>query len=129
MSFTATIFVSPVGKGRPRFTKQGRAYTPSKTVAAENAIKMWLVQMNPPRLEGPLALHATFFLKRPKSVPKKRLYPNVRPDLDNYLKLILDAANGLLFEDDAQVVSATLLKAYGDPERIELALTRMGETA
>lgn len=37
----------PVGKGRPRFTRQGRAYTPAKTAKYENLVSLAFQQMYP----------------------------------------------------------------------------------
>jgi len=119
MSFKTVLLVKPVGKGRPRFGK-GRTYTDEKTVSAEAEIRFLLRADKAPKLDGPVYMSVAIYLKRPKSIPKSRVFPCVRPDLDNYLKLILDAGNGLLFDDDAQVVSATVSKFYGAPERIEL---------
>ena len=47
--------------------------------------------------------------------------PAKSPDLDNYVKLILDALNGLLWEDDRYIVEMHAGKFYttGDP-RTEL---------
>ena len=38
-----------------------------------------------------------------------------RPDIDNVVKIALDALNGVMFEDDAQVYQVTAHKKYGDP--------------
>lgn len=38
MTITVTIPGEPVGKGRPKFTKAGTAYTPPKTRAYENKV-------------------------------------------------------------------------------------------
>ncbi len=64
------------------------------------------------RIEGPVSIEIVFLLKKPKSVPKKRKYPNVRPDLDNYAKGVLDALNGLCWRDDSSVISLNLHKRY-----------------
>ncbi len=37
-----------------------------------------------------------------------------RPDADNITKAVLDAGNGILWADDAQVVALSILKQYGD---------------
>jgi len=50
----------------------------------------------------PIALGASFFIPRPKSV--KRKFPTVIPDYDNYLYAISNLLEGILYEDDAQVV-------------------------
>ncbi len=77
--------------------------------------------------DGPIAAGALFFLGRPHShfgtgrnAGALRRFapaaPTGKPDLDNLLK-ILDALNGLAFEDDAQIVVVThLAKAYAEPD-------------
>lgn len=48
---------------------------------------------------------------------------NRRRDIDAYLKIILDAAEGVLYEDDTQIVELNVIKAkdLGNP-RIELSV-------
>ena len=36
-----------------------------------------------------------------------------KPDLDNVQKAILDGMNGIVFEDDSQVIDSRTRKAYG----------------
>ena len=40
MKVKFTILGEPAGKGRPRFTREGRTYTPEKTVSYENLVKL-----------------------------------------------------------------------------------------
>lgn len=115
-TWRAILVVEPAGKGRPRtdFVRK-RNYTPQKTVAKEEEIRYWLLQKEAPKFEGPVEMTLTFYLRRPKSLPKRRKsYATKRPDLDNYLKLFCDAANGILYDDDSQIVKATIMKKYTD---------------
>uniref|UniRef100_A0A6M3IY95 Putative endodeoxyribonuclease n=1 Tax=viral metagenome TaxID=1070528 RepID=A0A6M3IY95_9ZZZZ len=51
--------------------------------------------------------------------------PITKPDLDNYIKTLLDALNGYAFRDDAQVTSLEVKKRFagtGEVPRIELTL-------
>ena len=109
--------VEAVAKGRPRFTKTGRSYTPKKTKDAESELKLYLQA----GMEGeevyscPLEVETVFALVRPKSVSKKkRPYPSVKPDVDNFVKLLFDAANEIVWKDDAQVCKFTATKIYVD---------------
>lgn len=45
-----------------------------------------------------------------------------RFDVDNYLKVFLDSAKGLLFGDDSQVDRIVIDKTTGTPKRIEFAV-------
>lgn len=121
MKFEATLLVAPFGKQRPRFGG-GRTYTPQETLNKEAEIRFLLRQEKAPKIAGAISLVMRCFFKKPKSCPKKRTRPTVKPDLDNVLKTVLDAGNGILYDDDVQVVQATVEKHYGDPERIEILL-------
>ncbi len=118
-TFQITLFVRPQPWRRPRF-RNGRGFKDDASIAASAEIR-WLVQMKrPPMLEGPLYMRATFYLAKPKSAPKRKLHPDKRPDIDNYIKLLCDSLNSVCYRDDAQIVRMEIAKEYGDPERIEL---------
>ena len=119
---------APTSKGRPRFSRRsGRAFTPSKTMQAEDTLAgRALVALAPWRerlpLQGPLVLCAVFTLPVPKSWSKKdraaaldgSKRPTGKPDVDNLVKLATDALNGVVWVDDSQLVSVTMSKCYGD---------------
>lgn len=62
-------------------------------------------------LRGPVGVRLTFCMPRPKGATG-RAYPSVRPDIDGLCKGLLDAWNGILWQDDAQVVALRLEKVY-----------------
>ena len=66
----------------------------------------------------PIALGFVIVSERPPSVSfRKRWYPVVKPDFDNYLYGIVNTLKGLLFEDDDQIVaSLPSLGIYNDPQ-------------
>jgi Holliday junction resolvase RusA-like endonuclease len=85
----------PIPKGRPRFSKH--AYTPKRTVDAEQDLAWTLKFAIRERMVGPLALVALFY------VPDQR-----RQDCDNLLKLLKDAGNQAgIWHDDSQVIACT----------------------
>jgi Holliday junction resolvase RusA-like endonuclease len=120
--------INPVGKGRPRFGN-GRAYTPARTRKAEADIAIMAKSAMRGRqaLAGPVVLDVRAFFPIPPSWPKwkrdsaatQRIFPTGPIDADNILKLVGDALNGIVFVDDAQVVSAAVHKDYGSP-RLEI---------
>lgn len=113
-----TIPLAPVAKGRARITRTGHAFTPTKTANAESFIRLFLsqaIKMVPFPQGTPLVLCATFYRPRPKSLKKSVYYPVARPDADNYLKLLLDAGNGLLWHDDSSLVTILVKKRFGEP--------------
>lgn len=119
------IPIEPVAKGRPRFTKQGFTYTPAKTRDAEAYLRAFASQY-PKFAPGlPLSVSIDFYLTKPKSVGKKREFPIVRPDLDNYIKIV-DAFNGVLWDDDSQIIRMLARKEYGYPARIEIEINPIG---
>lgn len=113
-----------VPKGRPRFSKRGHTYTPAKTKLFESNLKhLFAHQMKRYGIEiftSALYLSITICVKKPKSV--KRKYISVRPDLDNYLKAILDAGNGVIFKDDGQVVELCIKKQYAPENSLQMIL-------
>jgi Holliday junction resolvase RusA-like endonuclease len=50
------------------------------------------------------------------------LYPKVKPDLDNVAKAVLDAINGIVYVDDAQVINLVATKRYATDPRVEVYL-------
>lgn len=117
-SWQTTLYVTPQAKQRPRITKSGRAYTPAQTANSEKMIRILLTNKQAPQFEGAIVFTATFYFHRPKSIkPDKRPHHTVKPDLDNLLKLVLDACIGILFQDDSQIVQfgANTKKLYIEP--------------
>ena len=119
MIWHCVIPVKAVGKGRPRVTKSGNAFTPVKTRLVSNQIKYWLLANKPKRIfDGALEVSIEFWFIKPKSAPKKRYYPTVKPDLDNCDKLVLDCCNKIIWNDDAQIVDLYSQKRYGIENQI-----------
>lgn len=119
----------PVAKPRPRSTSVNgfaRTYTPvgGKVGSFIASVRLSASQVwNGPPLEGPLRVDCTFVFPRPKNrtwknKPMPREWKVTKPDRDNLDKQILDALNGLLWRDDAQVVDGRLTKqiAAGDEQ-------------
>lgn len=116
---------TPVGKGRPRFARRGgfvTAYTPEKTASYENLVKMVAshAMLGRHPIEGPVSLDLTLLVTPPASWSKKKIdaaiggnvLPTSKPDIDNVLKAICDAMNGVVFCDDKQVCNARVEKRY-----------------
>jgi Holliday junction resolvase RusA-like endonuclease len=71
----------------------------------------------------PVSIELDFWFQKPQSVSKKRTEMVVRPDLDKLCRGCGDAFTGVLYEDDAQVISITARKHYGTPERVEVTVS------
>ncbi|KKL67003.1 hypothetical protein LCGC14_2139330 [marine sediment metagenome] len=74
--------------------------------------------------DEPLVLSCRIYRMRPKSKPKKIIYPTTTPDLDNYLKAIKDALTGLVYRDDSLIVGyRDVWKLYdSNRPRVEIEL-------
>ena len=119
-------------KQRPRFnTKTGRAFTPNDTVSYEKMVRHCYMQQCGEYLRGPVRAMIYMYFKIPKSYTKKRIaairegleYPMKPPDVDNCIKSVLDALNGIAYKDDKQVIEISAMKRWTeDEERIEFLL-------
>jgi Holliday junction resolvase RusA-like endonuclease len=92
--FALSIPGEPIPKARPRVYGR-RAITPQRTLDAEHRIRQAFHERYPDAEpnSGNVELSACFFMNRVG-----------RPDLDNLLKLVMDALNGLAYQDDSQVI-------------------------
>jgi Holliday junction resolvase RusA-like endonuclease len=125
---TLSVFVpgDAIAKGRPRFGRGGRAYTPKRTVEWEEYVLFYLIASRHapfPPLE-PLALDLEFLFKRKKLPGRKRstgifydpesvVWHVRRPDVDNLAKGIMDALvkSGIIC-DDKQIAGLVVVKKW-----------------
>jgi Holliday junction resolvase RusA-like endonuclease len=125
-----TVYGEPVAKARPRFTRQGRTYTPKKTHDYESEVAMMAkaaIGASPP-LETPVAVHVYVTFPVPQSYSKKRRdaclngseLHTKKPDLDNVVKSITDGMNGVIYADDSQIVSIHAKKVWGVQGMVEV---------
>lgn len=134
------VYTEPVAKGRPRFTRTGHAYTPKTTREYEEEIKFAFLSANEGETimypkDVPLTVRATFAKSIPKSYSKKKreaclsgeILPTGKSDLDNYLKAVLDALNGVAFADDSQIVSTFAEKIYSEKPYVRIAISSIEE--
>lgn len=124
-----TIMIPPVPQGRPRATARGgfaRVYEDPKSREFKKAVGLALKGRTVVKCEsGPLQAKIVFHLHRPKATRASVIWHTKKPDLDNLAKAVLDAANGILYHDDSQIYSLTLVKQYveenGDPPYFEIS--------
>ena len=117
------------GKARPRVnTYTCQVYTPNSTKDYENLIKQYF-QIKYPRyipLENRVSVTINAYFKIPKATTKKdkalieegKLSPTKKPDIDNVVKIVLDALNKMAFKDDNQITKLQVEKFYGQEEKI-----------
>jgi len=71
-------------------------------------------------IEGPVNVIFRMHIVPPDSWSQKKkndalsgkIYPTVKPDVDNVLKLICDACNGIVWKDDKQACDGGFSKRY-----------------
>lgn len=83
-------------------------------------------------LEGPLSLTVSVMIPRPRShygakglKPSAPSAPTTRPDLTKYLRGIEDAMTGIVWRDDAQVITQSAEKRYGEPARVAIRVLEL----
>ena len=90
---------------------RGHAYTPKKTRGYEALIKSLTAKKYTAKpLTGDLFIVIVFSFKKAKTGQLR--YPHY--DIDNLVKSYLDATQGVLFENDNQIVGMQAMKVYGD---------------
>jgi Holliday junction resolvase RusA-like endonuclease len=128
--------IKALSKERPRTGKGGHFFTPKRTREYERAIKeMAEVFVMEPPVDFPVAFTVLITHKVAKSWPDWKanlaqanlISPN-RGDLDNKVKAISDALNGIVFLDDVQICWLKAEMRYGSKELIEVLVTRAGYT-
>lgn len=124
------------GKQRHRLDRShARMYTPNETLRAERAIAaacreaMAEAGIQQPAFgpHVPVILTVDTYRPLPESRPRRvRSEPDTyKPDADNEAKLVMDALNGLVWADDAQVVDLHVVKhprARGQAERMDVTI-------
>jgi len=117
---------NPTGKGRPFVLKTGHTFTPKGTVLAEREIRQAWREAGEQRMpDAALEIVVELFVQRPQSHFKKSgglsseglrhpLPRNKKPDVDNALKLVMDALNSQAYKDDVQIAKATVIRHWGE---------------
>lgn len=117
------------GKARPRVnTYTCQVYTPNNTKDYEELVKQYF-KIKYPRyvpIENRVLVKIMAYFKIPKTITKKdkeliqegKLSPTKKPDIDNIVKIILDALNKMAFKDDNQITKLEVEKLYGEEEKI-----------
>jgi Holliday junction resolvase RusA-like endonuclease len=115
--------LTPVPASRPRFTRTGRVYFGKRYTAFRKDAALLFENAKLPRsfpLEGSLAVSAVFHVVKPRT--SKRQTPI--GDVDNYFKT-LDVLNGVVWDDDDQLVWASMCKRFSDTPGISLEVMRV----
>lgn len=117
----------PVAQGRPRFSRRGgfiTAYDPAKSRNYKWAVRLMVQrQMQGKKIiEDGCKATIDIFRGIPASWSKKKraealagkIRPVTKPDTDNYIKIILDSLNSIVYKDDNLILEITARKWYSD---------------
>lgn len=123
-----------VGKGRPRLnTYTGTVYTPTRTKDYESLMQQYFLLKYPKYkpFEGRVKVEISASFEVPKAAKKadkelmlnNQLNPTKKPDIDNIVKIVLDAMNGIAFKDDIQITKLDVEKVYSTKESIQVKIS------
>ena len=111
MTTSYVVNLIPV-KRRPKIATKGRhahAYTPTATLEEEALVA---AAYKGEKHQGAVKLTLHIFKALPKRTPKsiQRERNLSTPDADNVLKAVMDALNGVAYDDDSQVCEIHVYK-------------------
>ena len=132
---TAKVPGVPKAQVRHRHTKRGHTYDPSKKDKKDFIHKLKTYNCGSPSklvepFTGEILLLITFQFPWPKKWYRTGKYSGllkdnapiehtIKPDIDNLLKFVMDAGNGVLWSDDRQIHQVQMKKVYGPvPETV-----------
>lgn len=128
MKYEFEVVGKIVGKSRPRLNSYtGVVYTPTNTKDYENLIRQYFLINNkgPIKiLESRVRVKIVAYFKIPQSTKKalisdmveNKISPTKKPDIDNIIKIVLDALNNFIIKDDIQVCKLETEKVYSQDE-------------
>lgn len=131
-----TVIGKPKGKARARTFYNKRmgkmqSITPEETKSYEELIR-WSYKASGGEYLGDKAIKLSVkaFYPIPQAFSKAKqeqalqgkIRPMTKPDMDNILKAVLDALNGVAYYDDKQVISIACEKWYAEKGCLEIEL-------
>ena len=130
----------PKGKERPRWTMVSNTsivYTPRNTRGYEDMIKIYykINNFKAFKKDEALEVSAIAYYQIPKNTKKShkllmlkgKMLPTKKPDIDNIMKVVLDALNGIAYHDDSQVCKVNFMKMYSEDPKLKILIRNMGE--
>jgi len=138
-TLTFTVAGEPVPQPRPRVIKRGKkawAYTPDEhpVNAYRKAIAIgasaFAAVAGGCLVDAPVSVTINLTFPRPpshlnKSGVKATAPRLPKPDVDNVAKAVLDAINGVAWEDDSQVAELIVRKSYGTAGATEVTIAKL----
>lgn len=134
MTLTFELSIRPMPHQSVRFTRSGRTFKPKKIMDYQSQVQRLVKEQLPEDFVMipagiPIFIHRlTYQYEWASTISKKKrvgkVYKPTKPDLqDNLNKAFLDALEGLVYEQDQNIVSINgLEKYYGDGDLITLTI-------
>lgn len=132
--------IEPQSQLRPRaaYTRSHHivVYDPKTTHEYKQRLRQLAQkQYTQPALTTALKVDVSFFRPVQRSISTKERArrisgehrPVVKSDIDNYIKALFDALNGVVWQDDKQIVDLVAHKFYSDKPRIEIEVAPVDE--
>jgi len=127
--------IKPMAKQSFRTTRSGQKYLDPSVIKYRKAIRnMAIAQMRKQKaekIEGAVNMNIIYAFRRPQSLSKKErneidggktVPKTTKPDIDNLTKAILDALNGIVWKDDAQVTQINIQKIWSAKDQIKVEI-------
>lgn len=122
------IIGTPLAKKRPRFFRRGKfvgTYNAQETEEGKFMFELHRQYKGEPIANTPLKINCVFYMPIPKGTSNKKrlamiareIYHIKKPDLDNLIKFAKDCCNGIIWNDDSQVVHIEAIKEYSENPR------------
>lgn len=131
-----TYYGEAIAKGRPRTRVVGKfatIYTPARTKSFEGKVRavaaVAMLKAGAEPTPDPVFVELALDRQMPKSWTKaKRLAMRGMPvvsgsDADNQLKAVLDALNGVCWEDDVQVSDFNVSRRWADEHAFRISIS------
>ena len=130
-----TIEGIPKALKRHRHTRKGFTYDPSKKDKQDLLLQVLKLAPKHP-ITTPIRIILIFYMPRKKNqfrtgkykhILKKGVpyFHSIRPDLDNLIKLVCDALNGVFYKDDSQISQLKAEKIYDEQPRTEVHIEQL----
>lgn len=77
--------------------------------------------------EEAIEITVIFYRTKPKSWPKKKIFPITNPDCENLIKPVVDVLEGMYLKNDAQVCTLIVHKRLSDRPGMQIRIKNIGE--
>lgn len=121
MTISFDVLAKPRGKGRPRFTRKGHAYTPAQTRQYERVVAMVALAARQ-EWEHENAVSWPMKARRGYKLSCEVTGAHGNTDADNVLKLCADSIQGVLYENDRQLREVHAVKVTGGVPRLRVTV-------